>query len=194
MLRWAVSLAIMFGLLAAGTGGTFWLQSETVARVEGVRRIRAQHQQLEQQLARLQSPDIAPLIVTLQEDLDALQIKLVEVVTLQPLPAGVIKVGYEQVRLPQTMEGETGESINVLRLQLTLTLLHSRGLLDMLDRIDLAVGAWPQETRACELLRLPQQMLSAQCVVDFYHWRDVRELESVHLQLQWLPSGSLAWT
>ncbi len=192
MLRWSMSLAVLLGLLAVGLSGIFWFTSTTAEKVEDVRQSRAQHQQLEQQLALLQTPGIASLIDTLQEDLDALQIKLVEVVTQQPLPAGVQKVGYEQSIMPRAMDDEAGEAISVLRLELTLTVLHSRGLLDMLDRIDRSVGAWPHETRACELQRLPQQTLSAQCVVDFYHWSNRRELESVISEQ--LRSGLPAWT
>ncbi len=179
MLRWSVSLAALLGLLAVGVSGLFWSTSTTAESVENVRLVRAQQQQLEQQLALLQSPGITPLINTLQEDLDTLRIKLVEIVTQQPPPAGVLNVGYEQTLLPQIMDAGTGEAINVLRLELTLRILHSGGLLNILDRIDRAVGAWPHETRACEIQRLPLQILSAQCVVDFYHWSNYRELESV---------------
>ena len=192
MLRWSVSLAALLGLVAVAVSGVFWSTSTTAERLENVRRVRTQHQQLEQQLALLQSPDITPVIKTLQEDLDALRIKLVEVVTKQPLPAGVSKVGYEQTMMPQVMDAGGGEAVNVLRLELTLTVLHSRGLLDILDNIDRAVGAWPHETRACELQRLPQQILSAQCVVDFYHWSNHRKLEAV--QSERLHPGVPAWT
>ena len=192
MLRWSVSLAALLGLMAAGWSGIFWSVSTTAVKVENVRLFRAQHQQLEQQLALLQSPGIVPLITTLQEDLDALQIKLVEVVAQQPLPEGVQKVEYEQTIMPQTMDSGTGEPIRVLRLELFLTVLHSQGLLDMLDRIDRFVGAWPHETRACELQRLPQQVLSAQCAVDFYHWSHRSELESVHSEQPWFEMP--AWT
>ena len=192
MLRWSVSLAALLGLMAVGWSGIFWSASTTAVKVEDVRLFRAQHQQIEQQLALLQSPGIAPLITTLQEDLDALQIKLAEVVTLQPLPEGVQKVEYEQTIMPHAMDNGAGEPIRVLRLELILTVLHSRGLLDMLDRIDHFVGAWPHETRACELHRLPQQVLSAQCVVDFYHWSNRTELESV--QSEQLRTEFPAWT
>lgn len=182
MRRWSVSLAAMLGLLAIGVSGLYWSTSQTAERVENVRQIRAQHQQLEQQLALLHSPGITPLIATLQEDLDALRIRLIEVVTQQPLPAGVLNVGYEQTLMPQVMDTGTGEAVNILRLELTLTVLHSGGLLDVLDTLDRAVGAWPHETRACELQRLPQQTLRAQCAVDFYHWSNPRELEAVQFE------------
>lgn len=192
MLRWSVLLAALLGLLAIGVSGIFWSTRTTAESVENVRRVRVQHQQLEQQLALLQSPGIAPLINTLQEDLDALRIKLIEVVTQQPLPAGVLNVGYEQTLMPQLMDTGAGESIDVLRLELTLTVLHARGLLDVLENLDRAVGAWPHETRACELQRLPQQSLRAQCAVDFYHWSHSRELEAV--QSERLHSGLMART
>lgn len=191
MLRWSMSLAVLLVLVAVGVVGIFWSTSSTTKKAEGVRLVRAQHQQLEQQLALLQSPGITPLIDTLQEDLDALRIKLVEVMTQQSLPAGVQKVGYEQTLMPQAMDSGTEEAINVLRLELTLTVLHARALLDMLDRIDRSVGVWPHETRACELQRLPQQILSVRCIVDFYHWSNHRKLKSVQLEL--LRSGLPAW-
>ena len=179
MLRLSVLLAALLGLLTAGVSGLFWSTRTTAESVEDVRRIRAHHQQLEQQLALLQSPGITPLINTLQEDLDALRIKLIEVVTQQPLPAGVLNVAYEQTLMPQLLDSEDGQPIDVLRLELTVTVLHAKGLLDVLDNLDRAVGAWPYETRACELQRLPQQSLRAQCAIDFYHWSHSRKLEAV---------------
>lgn len=192
MLRWSVALAIALGLMSVGMSGIVWFAKTTADKFEVVRLVRAQHQQLEQQLNLLNSPGIAKLVDTLREDLDALQIKLVEVMTQQPPPAGVLKVGYEQSLMPQALDAESGELISVLRLELYLTVQHSRGLLDMLNRIDRAVGAWPHETRVCELQRLPHQQLSAQCVVDFYHWSDSSEPESVQSG-QW-QSSSLTWT
>lgn len=192
MLRWSVSLAVAIGLLAVGISGIVWLESAMADKVEQLRLVRAQHQQLEQQLNLLQSSGIAPLIDALQEDLDALQIKLVEVMTQQPPPAGVLKIAYEQIMMPQALDDGVGTSISVLRLELNLTVQHAGGLLDMLDRINRSVRVWPHETRACELQRLPRQILSARCIVDFYHWTYGSEQESVQSG-QW-RSSSLAWT
>ncbi|ASJ76238.1 hypothetical protein [Granulosicoccus antarcticus] len=194
MLQWSLSLAIVLGFLAVGLGGNYWFSSSTSDTIEDVRLTRSQYQTLEQQLNLLQSPGITPLLNTLQEDMDALQIRLVEVMTQQPLPTGVVQVEYEQSVLPHKLEEGNGESISVLRLTLDLAVLHAMGLLEMFDRIDRSIGMWPYETRACELHRLTQQGLSAQCVVDFYHWSDSAERDAAQLPpvLFESPFGSVA--
>jgi hypothetical protein len=186
-----VLLALVMAMLASGIAGMFWFARVTSDKFELVRLARAQLQTLDQQFNVLQSPGIAPLIDSLQEDLDTLQIRLVEVMTQQPAPAGVVQVGYEQTLLTQLQDEAGGDSVSVLRLNLNLTVRHSIGLLDMLDRIDDSVAHWPHEIRACELQRLPLQVLSAQCVVDFYHWTVDGQQSTA--QVRQLSTESLVW-
>jgi hypothetical protein len=183
MMRWSIALAVVLGIAAVSLSGIVWLSQVSALRLERVREARAEHQLLQQQLHLLQQEDTAAIASSLNEDMESLQIRLVELLTRQRPPAGVLTVAYEQAVLQRLLATDEDEPVSVLRLDLKLTLQHSLGLVDMLERIDDSISTWPHEIRACELVRLPQQQLNARCVVDFYHWNHKPRQHTSHSSL-----------
>jgi hypothetical protein len=178
MLRWSMLLATALGLVAISMSGLVWLKQATRHAQEDIRQARIQQQTLEQQLHLLQSSGNQSTLAGLQEDLAAVQIRLVEVLTRKPLPSGVLDIAYEQRVLPQPLSDPAGAPVHILRLDLKLLLKHSVALLELLAHIDESVTVWPYETRGCALHRLPDQQLNVQCVLDFYHWGNPAPQES----------------
>jgi len=172
MIRWSMALATALGVLALAIVATLWTGRTTDIAAEKLRLTRVAHQRLQQQHSLLKSPDSAQRIEQLDQALDALQISLVEAVSNRPVPDGVIDVTFEQQLMPPMTQAGTHYPVSVLRLSLMLTMEHSVGLVNMLDQVSGATSVWPSEVRGCELRRLPMQRLSAQCVMDFYHWSD----------------------
>jgi len=172
MIRWSMALATALGVLALAIVATLWTGRTTDIAAEKLRLTRVAHQRLQQQHSLLKSPDSAQRIEQLDQALDALQISLVEAVSNRPVPDGVIDVTFEQQLMPPMTQAGTHYPVSVLRLSLMLTMEHSVGLVNMLDQVSGATSVWPSEVRGCELRRLPMQRLSAQCVMDLYHWSD----------------------
>ena len=172
MVRWSMALATALGVLTIAIVAILWIGQTIDIAAEELRRTRVAHQQLQQQHSVLNSSDSAQQIEQLNQAMDALQISLVEAVSDMPVPDGVIDVAFEQQLMPPMAGAGKHYPVSVLRLSLMLTIEHSVGLVNMLDRVSRATSFWPSEVRGCELQRLPLQRLSAQCVMDFYHWSD----------------------
>jgi hypothetical protein len=170
MLRWYMAVASLLGIMTSSLFSIAWSRHLEALRVEDLRQARVQRQILEQQAELLQLPGTAATLSRLHEDLDALQLRLIEILSQQTAPAGVLDIGYAQTILPAIPLGGHDATATIVRLDLSLVLQHSVALLGLLALLDEPVPAWPHETRACELSRLPAETLSAQCVVDFYHW------------------------
>lgn len=171
MARWFTALAIGLGLLATCVGFLLWLSSSTDLMADGVRQTRIEHQRRSQQLNILTSETYARRIDNLEQSLEALQITLAESVSRDPLPDGVLSVSFEQRVLPSMLISDELSPVNTLRLVLDMSVRHSVGVINIIDRIRQSIVAWPIEVRACELKRQPQQQLQAHCVIDLYHWR-----------------------
>lgn len=170
IVRWFTALAFGLGLLATCMGGLLWLASTTDIVANGVRQARVAHQSRSQQLSILTSERHAEKIDNLDQTLDALQITLAESVSRDPLPDGVLAVSFEQRVLPGILISDELSPVNTLRLVLDMSVRHSVGVINVIDRIRETIVAWPIEVRACELKRQPQQQLHAHCVIDLYHW------------------------
>lgn len=172
MVRWSVMLATALGVLAISIGAILWIAGINDSTAESVRQTRVAHQRLQQQFNVLKSTAHERQIEQLSQDMDALQISLVEAVSKSPLPSGVLDIAFEQQVLAPMLDAGAAYPVSILRLSLTLTLEHSVGLMNMLDRLAGVVPAWPFEVRGCAMQRLALQQLNTQCVVDFYHWAD----------------------
>lgn len=166
-----LSLTLLLCLSAIAVSTMIWFSSLTSDGLESLRVTRSEHQALQQQLSLLTSPDMQIALPLLDEDLDALRIRLVEALTQFPLPAGVIDVTYEQTIQTRTLEGSEPEPVHVLRMELSLVVQHSVGFLRMLERVDEASGIWPHDVRGCRIQRHAGQRLAAHCALNFYHWQ-----------------------
>lgn len=163
-------LLVVVLLASLPVGVMVWLERSTAQRSEALRVARAELQRLEQQLSLLKAPEMQQSLSVLEEGLDVLRIRLVEALTQQERPAGVVKVEFDQSLLPRTLGGSGAEAVRVLRLQLDMHVQHAAAFLDMLALIDDATPLWPQEVQACTIHRLPEKNLKTGCVLDFYHW------------------------
>lgn len=182
-LRGVVSLIVALSLIVMSSLAMNRFSSAAASDLEELRMIRYERQTLQQQIKLLERPDMQPSLVMLTEEMDSLRIRLIEALTQTPLPVAVQAVDYELAILPATLEAEepglpeTGP-VSVLRMELSLAVQHSGGLLRMLDLIGKASGVWPHETRGCSLHRTGQRQLTARCALNVYHWQHQRPHET----------------
>lgn len=176
-----IGLFLALGVVTLSIAGIVWCDTMIKNQEEALRVQRSEQQILEQQVNLLQTPDMTRQSLALEEDLDALRIRLVEALTQIPQPVGVLSVDYEQAVLSAPLGSSTVEPVSVLRLQLTLTVQHAIGFLNLLQRIDEAIVVWPHETQACRLQRMPQNHLQVSCALDFYHWGPGAESGTVRI-------------
>lgn len=189
MLRRSIPLFIALSFVAVCASVIVWSSRETARLEESLRMSRSRHQLLEQQVSLVRSPGMQQRLAALEEDLDTLRIRLVEVLTQQARPVGVLSVDFEQLLLPAlASDGEIGP-VSVLRLELRLIVQHAIGFLEMLEQIDMGVAAWPHETQACRVQRIPEQRLQVECALDFYHWAAGRQQVSTRPDGQGTRTG-----
>lgn len=183
MVRWSMALATVLGVLAISIGVILWVVQANDGVIEALRQTHVVHQQLQQKFTVLQSDEHVQQLEQLDQGLDALQIRLAEVISERPLPLGVVDVTFEQLVLPQMIDAGTSYPVSVLRLSLNLTIEHSLGLASMLDRVSGAMATWPFEVRGCQVQRLAVKNLNAHCVLDFYHWSDEAAVQGIQPDL-----------
>jgi len=188
MLRSYGRLLAVLLVVSSLVSGMAWLDSTTAQHRDELRAARVELQRLEQQISLLNAPGMQQTLSVLEEGLDVLRIRLVEALTQQERPAGVVKLEFEQSLLPRTLDGAGSEAVNVLRLQLNMNVQHAAAFLGMLALIDDATPLWPSEMQACTIQRLPEKNLQTGCVLDFYHWSpDSQQLSG--LDDHWARSG-----
>lgn len=171
IVRWSLLLAVILGISAVSMSALVFLNRAVADDHENVRQSRVDQQLLEQQLLLLSSAQVQELIADLDEDIDTLKLNLAEALLLEPFPPAVLSVEYVQSVPPVKLQTIDGESISTLRLEVSMTLQHSLGLISLLSRVGAAVDTWPHEIRACKMNRVAEERLTANCVIDFYHWR-----------------------
>ncbi|MGQ7845371.1 hypothetical protein ACUNV4_12890 [Granulosicoccus sp. 3-233] len=162
-------LALCLGLISLLA--IAWFDRMTAHRTETLRLARSELQTLQLQMNLLQTPDMGLTLAHLEEDLDALRIRLVELLTQHPRPEGVLAVEFEQSILPRALQDAGAETVRVLRLELEMVVQHAVAFLEMLARVDEAVPVWPHEVQACMIHRKTPEGLQLACVLDFYHWQ-----------------------
>lgn len=179
MLRRSGRLFLTLGFAAVSMMLMAWFDSMSADRAEALRMTRSELQTLEQQINLLKAPDMQKTLEVLEEDLDSLRIRLVEVLTQLPQPASVLSVEYEHAVLAQALEDTDSDTIKVLRLELRMVVQHAIGFLDMLTRIDEAIPVWPHDVQACMIQRTAQEHLQVACALDFYHWNSSQQQASM---------------
>lgn len=181
MLRRSGRLFLALGFAAVSMMLMAWFDSMSADRAEALRVTRSDLQTLEQQINLLKTPDIQKTLEVLEEDMDSLRIRLVEVLTQLPQPASVLSVEYEHAVLSQALEDTDSDTIKVLRLELRMIVQHAMGFLEMLTRIDEAIPVWPHDVQACMIHRTTQEHLQVACALDFYHWNSGQQQASTAL-------------
>lgn len=173
--RWFVMLALVLGVVAVSVSSYLWLSHSTLLARAGVRQSRVEQQFLEQQLVQLKNLENQGPIQGLQQSMQGLQMELVELLSRSNVSPGIVSLDFEQSVLKTLIPGGSTTDIKTLRLVVSLTARHSSAILSFLANIRLSVIAWPNEVRACDFERMPTGVISAQCVIDFYHWANLSE-------------------
>lgn len=173
--RLILSLLAACLVIAACLGSKLWSDRRDEHRQSALRSVRVHLQQLRQQLGVLETPGVRERVQAMPATLEALQIRLVESLEKQAWPSLIEQVNYEMSILTDSpFHGEVGdEPGRVLRLELSLVAGNGIAFLSLLERVDAAVGGWPQETRGCSLQRREPSSLQIACAIDIYHWQPV---------------------
>lgn len=136
-------------------------------------------QRAEQQLQRLSDAGTNPLTRTVGEQVEHIQIRLAEFLRLYPESDDVSVRAFEQSMLPVSLytvgttehEGALPEFIQILRLNIDVSVSHAPALLTLLDEIEQTIAGWPVDVRACDIRKTPLSRLNSRCVMDIYYWQ-----------------------
>lgn len=163
-------LLLCLVICAMSVGFLVFNQSWNVIAAESARQSRIKLQYAEQNIGLLKQARKERTLTSLSRDQDSLKVHLA--LKLNDLSAKntAMRLSFEQRQVSAFRAHGHDIDISVLSLKVGFLANHAPSAQGILAGIGEAIGIWPYEFRACEMIRSKDKMLSVNCMLHIYHW------------------------